>query len=330
MSLARVSPAPDTDDAALEELLAPVPERPWPSSAPTRTSTLVIEAGPDGRQRARHPAPPLGRALRHPPRGGGHDRGRARPRRADGRRRPPARRRRGHRRHPRRPSRSASARPWPGSSTGSPSSTGSSSTPRRPSRPPPSARCSIAMASDWRVLLIKLADRLHNMQTLAVMPEWKQRRTAQETLDVYAPLAHRLGIEQVKWQLEDLAFATLHPKRYAEIEQMVATRAPRARGPAGPGARRRCASALGSCRRRGRRDRAPEAPVEHLREDGRAGPGVRRHPRPGRHPGRRRVREGLLGRPRRASTRSGRPCRGASRTTSTRRSSTSTSRCTRR
>src|SRR5579875_2894802 len=84
----------------------------------------------------------------------------------------------------------------------------------------------IAMASDWRVLLIKLADRLHNMQTLAVMPEWKQRRTAQETLDVYAPLAHRLGIEQVKWQLEDLAFATLHPKRYAEIEQMVAIRAP--------------------------------------------------------------------------------------------------------
>jgi GTP diphosphokinase / guanosine-3',5'-bis(diphosphate) 3'-diphosphatase len=84
----------------------------------------------------------------------------------------------------------------------------------------------IAMATDWRVLLIKLADRLHNMQTLAVMPEWKQRRTAQETLDVYAPLAHRLGVAQVKWQLEDLAFATLHPKRYAEIEQMVATRAP--------------------------------------------------------------------------------------------------------
>jgi len=82
------------------------------------------------------------------------------------------------------------------------------------------------MASDWRVLLIKLADRLHNMRTLAVMPEWKQRRTAQETFDVYAPLAHRLGVQQVKWQLEDLAFATLHPKRYAEIEQMVAARAP--------------------------------------------------------------------------------------------------------
>ena len=84
----------------------------------------------------------------------------------------------------------------------------------------------VAMASDWRVLLIKLADRLHNLRTLAVMPEWKQRRTAQETFDVYAPLAHRLGVQQVKWQLEDLAFATLHPKRYAEIEQMVAARAP--------------------------------------------------------------------------------------------------------
>ncbi|MGH9019084.1 MAG: RelA/SpoT family protein, partial [Acidimicrobiales bacterium] len=84
----------------------------------------------------------------------------------------------------------------------------------------------VAMANDWRVLVIKLADRLHNMRTIAVMPEWKQRRTAQETLDIYAPLAHRLGIAELKWQLEDLAFATLHPKRYAEIEQMVAIRAP--------------------------------------------------------------------------------------------------------
>jgi GTP diphosphokinase / guanosine-3',5'-bis(diphosphate) 3'-diphosphatase len=84
----------------------------------------------------------------------------------------------------------------------------------------------ISMAQDWRVLLIKLADRLHNMRTISVMPMHRQRAIAQETLDVYAPLAHRLGVQQVKWQLEDLSFATLHPKRYAEIEQMVAARAP--------------------------------------------------------------------------------------------------------
>ena len=84
----------------------------------------------------------------------------------------------------------------------------------------------VAIAQDPRVLLIKLADRLHNMRTIASLPEWKQRRIAQETLDIYAPLAHRFGIQDIKWQLEDLAFATLHPRRYAEIEQMVATRAP--------------------------------------------------------------------------------------------------------
>ncbi len=84
----------------------------------------------------------------------------------------------------------------------------------------------IAMAKDGRVLLIKLADRLHNMRTIAAMDEDKQERIAQQTLDIYAPLAHRLGVQDVRWQLEDLSFAALHPRRYAEIEQMVATRAP--------------------------------------------------------------------------------------------------------
>jgi GTP diphosphokinase / guanosine-3',5'-bis(diphosphate) 3'-diphosphatase len=84
----------------------------------------------------------------------------------------------------------------------------------------------VAMAKDLRVLIIKLADRLHNMRTVAAMPAWKQERTARETLDIYAPLAHRLGMQEMKQQLEDLAFAALHPKRYAEIDQMIAGRTP--------------------------------------------------------------------------------------------------------
>ncbi len=84
----------------------------------------------------------------------------------------------------------------------------------------------VAVAKDLRVLIIKLADRLDNMRTIAVLPEWKQQRTAQETLDIYAPLAHRLGMQELKQQLEDLCFATLHPKRYAEIEHMVLVREP--------------------------------------------------------------------------------------------------------
>src|SRR4029078_2131215 len=88
----------------------------------------------------------------------------------------------------------------------------------------------VAMAKDIRVLLIKLADRLHNMRTIASLPEFKQRRIAQETLDIYSPLAHPLGIADMKWQLEDTAFAVLYPLRYAEIEQMVATQAPEREG----------------------------------------------------------------------------------------------------
>ncbi|GAA0983393.1 Bifunctional (p)ppGpp synthase/hydrolase RelA [Nocardioides aquaticus] len=84
----------------------------------------------------------------------------------------------------------------------------------------------VAMSRDIRVLVIKLADRLHNMRTLRYVRQETQERVARETLDIYAPLAHRLGMNTIKWELEDLAFATLHPKIYDEIVRMVAVRAP--------------------------------------------------------------------------------------------------------
>ncbi len=82
----------------------------------------------------------------------------------------------------------------------------------------------VAMAKDVRVILIKLADRLHNMRTIEYQGKQTQVRKAKETLEVYAPLAHRLGIHALKWELEDLSFQILHPRKYAEIKAMVADR----------------------------------------------------------------------------------------------------------
>src|SRR4051794_14937903 len=79
----------------------------------------------------------------------------------------------------------------------------------------------VAMSSDIRVILIKLADRLHNMRTIDAMPKQKQQEKAKETLEIFAPLAHRLGIHAIKWELEDLAFQTLHPRKFKEIKGLV-------------------------------------------------------------------------------------------------------------
>ncbi|HEX6702864.1 MAG TPA: bifunctional (p)ppGpp synthetase/guanosine-3',5'-bis(diphosphate) 3'-pyrophosphohydrolase [Gaiellaceae bacterium] len=82
----------------------------------------------------------------------------------------------------------------------------------------------VAMAEDARVILIKLADRLHNLREIEYLGKQKQVQKAKETLEVYAPLAHRLGIHALKWELEDLAFQTLHPRKYEEIKTMVSER----------------------------------------------------------------------------------------------------------
>ena len=82
-------------------------------------------------------------------------------------------------------------------------------------------RMIVAMAEDVRSILIKLADRLHNMRTIEYLGKDKQVQKAKETLEVYAPLAHRLGVHAIKWELEDLSFATLHPRKYGEIRAMV-------------------------------------------------------------------------------------------------------------
>ena len=126
------------------------------------------------------------------------------------------------------------------SSTASPSWSGSTSTPRRPSRPPPCARCWWRWPRTSGCWSSSCRTACTTCGPWPRCPAWKQERTAQETLDIYAPLAHRLGMQEIKQQLEDLCFAALHPKRYAEIDHMVAHPGPGARrlpaGRAGRGA----------------------------------------------------------------------------------------------
>ncbi len=88
----------------------------------------------------------------------------------------------------------------------------------------------VAMAKDPRVLVIKLADRLHNMRTLTFLPRAKQEQKARETLEILAPLAHRLGMNTIKWELEDLAFGTLFPKKFEEINRLINEHAPQRDG----------------------------------------------------------------------------------------------------
>ena len=156
----------------------------------------------------------------------------------------------------------------------------------------------VAMATDIRVILIKLADRLHNMRTLGAMPKQKQIEKAKETLEIYAPLAHRLGIHAIKWELEDLAFATLHPRKYQEIKGLVnQQREERERYVAKAGGY--LAKELEALGHHARDLRPRQALLLDLLEDDPQGPRVQRDLRPHGDARHRRLRQGLLRRRRR-------------------------------
>ena len=151
----------------------------------------------------------------------------------------------------------------------------------------------LAMADDIRVVLIKLADRLHNMRTLYALPSDKQTRIARQTLEIYAPLAERLGIWSVKWELEDLAFKTLEPEAYRELARMLDTRR-KGREAFIHRAIEVLRPELKSSRHRGGAVGPPEAPVQHLEEDAAQERRDRRDLRRLRHPHPGRRDQGLL------------------------------------
>ncbi len=151
----------------------------------------------------------------------------------------------------------------------------------------------VAMATDVRVILIKLADRLHNMRTLSALPKQKQLEKARETLEIFAPLAHRLGIHAIKWELEDLAFATLHPRKYDEIKKLVAQqRAERERYVNEAG--KFLAQELNEVGHRGRDLRPRQALLLDLHQDDPQGAGVQRDLRSDCDAGHGRLGQGLL------------------------------------
>ena len=188
----------------------------------------------------------------------------------------------------------------------------------------------VAMSKDIRVLVIKLADRLHNMRTLRYVKQETQERKSRETLEIYAPLAHRLGMNTLKWELEDLAFATLHPKIYDEIVRLVAERAPSRDQFLAEVINQVEGDLQGPRRSRRTVTGRPEALLLDLPEDDPRRPRVLRHLRPRRHPhpGRRTTATATACSA--CCTTGGTRCPAGSRTTSRCRSSTCTSRCTRR
>ena len=151
----------------------------------------------------------------------------------------------------------------------------------------------VATARDVRVLLIKIADRLHNMRTIAPLRPEKRELIARETLEIYAPLAHRLGMYAIKWELEDLSFAALHPKRFQEIEGLIQQRQPE-RERLLDEVRQEISVQVARRQDQGRGIRSSEEPLLDLREDRSARETVRSDLRSGRSSGRGRQRPRLL------------------------------------